>query len=278
VRAGFRISRYEFIEFGQGHATRDSIQYGENVFVQGVGDVLQGYVDSAVGALQGAYNVARHPINTVVGLATALRHPILTGQAIVNDFREKAVSLRGQGQIVGDILGGVATGGVLKAAKEAGLVAKVTTKLRGTVDDISRVRVGFDATTISTGGLGSANVYLAPKAPLSVGQSGRFGDLERLAVVGDELTPHHMPQAALGFTSRAEGGAIVLARTEHVLTRTFGFRGGEVAAQEASTSFRTVLARDIRDLRSIVGAKYNEGIKNLVQYYRDQFPQLIGKP
>src|SRR5690242_3066130 len=43
----------------------------------------------------------------------------------------------------------------------------------------------------------------------------RFGDLDALAKVGDDLTPHHMPQAALKFTSRNDGGALMMRRVEH---------------------------------------------------------------
>lgn len=50
------------------------------------------------------------------------------------------------------------------------------------------------------------------------------------------------------------------------------------AAEDASLSFRAVLAKDIRDVRTIVGRSYNEGLQNVVQYYRQNFPELINKP
>src|SRR5438093_13740874 len=70
---------------------------------------------------------------------------------------------------------------------------------------------------------------LAADGTLQAGQAGRFSMLEGRAVVGDSLTPHHMPQAALGFTTRAEGGAIMIGQSEHVLTRTYGFGGTQLA-------------------------------------------------
>jgi len=36
-------------------------------------------------------------------------------------------------------------------------------------------------------------------------------------------------------------------------------------------------SRDIRDVRSIVGSKYNEGLQDLVNYYKTNFPDLIEK-
>jgi hypothetical protein len=117
-----------------------------------------------------------------------------------------------------------------------------------------------------------------PQGNLSRGMGGSFGTLSRLGVVGDQLTPHHMPQVALGFTTPSAGGALALPNAEHILTRTYGFRGAVLAQEEAGLPFRTVLARDIRDLRSIVGPRYNAGLRSLLDYYRANFPTLMEKP
>lgn len=95
--------------------------------------------------------------------------------------------------------------------------------------------------------------------------------------MGDALTPHHMPQVALGFTSRAEGGALVMTAEEHAMTRTYGVLGRITARQEAGMSFRDVLARDIRDVRQIVGPKYDAGLRDLLKYYWHNFPDLMSK-
>jgi len=47
------------------------------------------------------------------------------------------------------------------------------------------------------------------------------------------------------------------AHAEHAMTRTFAARGIATAKAEAGMAFRTVLARDIQDVRGIVGSKYN---------------------
>jgi hypothetical protein len=112
---------------------------------------------------------------------------------------------------------------------------------------------------------------------LIAGEAGRFASLDARAVVGDALTPHHMPQAALKFTSRAEGGALVMAAEEHAATRTYGALGRATARSEAGVAFRDVLARDIRDVRRIVGSKYDEGLRDLLRYYREHFPELIAR-
>ena len=117
-----------------------------------------------------------------------------------------------------------------------------------------------------------------PQGKLVAGDAGRFPDLDARAVTGDQLTPHHMPQAAAKFTSREEGGALVLPHEEHILTRTYGVRGRAIVLTEAGLPFRQVLARDIWDVRYIAGAKYNKGLGELIAYYRIHFPELMQKP
>lgn len=104
--------------------------------------------------------------------------------------------------------------------------------------------------------------------------AGRFGDLSP-GKKGDGLEANHMPQDALHFTKRQEGGAIVMKAEDHALTRTYKNKGKATKAAETGLPFRTVLARDIRDLRRI-GEKqygdtghYNKGIRGLLKYYRD---------
>ena len=103
--------------------------------------------------------------------------------------------------------------------------------------------------------------------------AGRFGDLDP-GTPGDGLTPHHMPQAAAGYTSRDDGGAVVMTQADHTLTRTYGTKGRITKAAESGLPFRTVLARDIHDLRSIGQTQhgdptyFNPGIKKLLAYYR----------
>ncbi len=130
---------------------------------------------------------------------------------------------------------------------------------------------------LSFGPMGAAAGATKLLGPLAKGVAGRFANLDAMAVKFDNLTPHHMPQAAAGFTSRADGGALVLPQVEHVLTRTYGFNGAVTAAQEAGAAFRDVLARDIRDIRNIAGSQYNEGLRTLVDYYRTNFPGLMLK-
>ena len=113
------------------------------------------------------------------------------------------------------------------------------------------------------------------RQPVMPGEAGRFGDLAARRVIGDNLTPHHMPQAALRFTSRADGGALVMRNSEHSLTRTYKGRGAATARADAGLSFRDALARDIRDVRRIVGPTYDQGLRSLLSYYYENFPNLM---
>ena len=117
--------------------------------------------------------------------------------------------------------------------------------------------------------------YVAEGMKLVAGQGGRFSSL--VGKVGDELTAHHIPQAALKLTNRAEGGAVVMTAAEHEATRTFGSKGAKTAIEDAGKSFRDVLAKDIRDVRSIVGSAYNKGLQDVTKYYKENFPQLMNK-
>jgi RHS repeat-associated protein len=60
---------------------------------------------------------------------------------------------------------------------------------------------------VGEGGAWVHNGWGSASRGVTAGEAGRFADLDARAVVGDGLTPHHMPQAALNFTSRADGGA-----------------------------------------------------------------------
>jgi hypothetical protein len=86
-----------------------------------------------------------------------------------------------------------------------------------------------------------------------------------------------MPQAAAGRTGYNEGGALVMTQAEHQATRTYGSKGVSTLQSDAGLSFRDVLARDIRDVRSSVGLKYNQGLRDLTDYYRRNLPDLMGK-
>ncbi|TLQ43820.1 Rhs family-like protein [Streptomyces marianii] len=116
-------------------------------------------------------------------------------------------------------------------------------------------------------------VHNAKCKTVAENDAGRFGDLNP-GQPGDGLEAHHMPQDGLGHLPRNEGGAIVMKAADHALTRTYKSRGRRTKRLEAGLSFRTVLARDIWDMRRIGQLQYgdpgyyNTGIRRLLTYYR----------
>lgn len=87
-----------------------------------------------------------------------------------------------------------------------------------------------------------------------------------------------MPQDGLGFLPRKDGGAIVMTEVDHMGTRTFGANGRATKAADSGRSFRDILVKDIRDLRSKFGSKYNSGIRDLLEYYDTNESALMKKP
>lgn len=164
---------------------------------------------------------------------------------------------------VANFLGGLVNQGLQNAAN-SGLNIPVTDANGNTV-----LTIGIGPGSIGKVGAGLTEGVVA-------GQGGRFGSF--VNKVGDDLTGHHIPQAALNFTSKADGGAIAMTTAEHAATRTFTFKGAATAIEDAATSFRDVLAKDIRDVRGIVGNAYNKGLQDVTKYYRENFPSLMKKP
>jgi hypothetical protein len=113
---------------------------------------------------------------------------------------------------------------------------------------------------------------------VQVGEGGSYADLKSRADIGDKITPHHMPQKKMGFTSEAEGGCVTCFEAEHMKTRTWGPSGKVTAKADAGVPFRDLLARDIRDFRQINGTKYDSGIRRMLEYYHSNFPALMAKP
>ncbi|MBA3570095.1 MAG: RHS repeat-associated core domain-containing protein [Pyrinomonadaceae bacterium] len=107
-------------------------------YVGGVVEVFKGYGDAAVGTVGGIYFIGRHPIQAAKGIGNSIRHPVLTFNAICEDVSDKSGSLRGQGELAGDVLIGIASGGAAKAASKTGTVAKLTSKLKSKAPSVPK--------------------------------------------------------------------------------------------------------------------------------------------
>jgi hypothetical protein len=100
-------------------------------------------------------------------------------------------------------------------------------------------------------------------------RGGRFADLNRMKAAGE--VGHHMQQNAanrLIGRSRADGPAVGMTHADHALTRTFRGRGRVTLRLERGPTSRQRLARDIRDMRTLFGKKYEQGIREMLEYAR----------
>jgi hypothetical protein len=72
----------------------------------------------------------RTPIDTATNIGKAVMSPVKTAKAIACQYSEKWESgTRGKGEIIGEALLGIATGGATKAVAESGTVAKIIDKV-----------------------------------------------------------------------------------------------------------------------------------------------------
>ncbi|MDX8255528.1 hypothetical protein [Acinetobacter pittii] len=131
---------------------------------------------------------------------------------------------------------------------------------------------GFAAMAIT----GPSNI-IKSSSKVIAGEAGSFATLSEKAVIGDGIEAHHIPQKALGFTSEMNDGAIALTRAEHIQTRTYGYKGALALREDAKLPFRTILSKDIMDVRKISGTKYNQGLLDLLKYYKQNYPELMRK-
>lgn len=102
-------------------------------------------------------------------------------------------------------------------------------------------------------------------------RGGRFGDLDDAKLPGE--VGHHMAQHAhnkrIGV-SRRDGPALGMDVDDHALTRTLGGKGKRSMRVdgEGNLSTRDRMAADIRDVRRLFGSKYDNGIREMLEYAR----------
>lgn len=105
-------------------------------------------------------------------------------------------------------------------------------------------------------------------------EGGAYGPM-RYRATGQGVNCNHMPQAARGFTSKAEGGAIKMIVDDHKLTRTYKWKGKILKYLERKLPFRQTLAADIKDVRRNSQQQYgttrgyNKAMQQMLDYYRD---------
>lgn len=156
--------------FGYGSGTTQIATFGQTLadnggYGHGVGEVFVGYKNAGVGTAQGLWQTVRHPVQTAQGVYQAVRHPVQTGQALYADITEKSRSLAGQGELIGDILLGLAGGGVTKAAKESKHLSQLAKVVKDKVPGVrAPTRTGADLTISRPAILNNQNLSVAERA------------------------------------------------------------------------------------------------------------------
>ncbi|WP_139490061.1 RHS repeat domain-containing protein [Brevibacillus dissolubilis] len=103
---------------------------------------------------------------------------------------------------------------------------------------------------------------------------GKFGDVDK--VKGPNEVGHHIPQNAYNKTqgvSRNNGPAVKMTKVDHAQTRTFAGKGKKTMKEDAGLNARQRLAKDVWDVKDLYGKKYNEGLKEAVQYGKKLYPK-----
>jgi len=106
-------------------------------------------------------------------------------------------------------------------------------------------------------------------------RGGKFADLNRSKLSNE--VGHHMPQNRFNQSigrSRADGPAMGMTRADHELTRTFSGRGRQSMVTDTGRNARQRMATDIKNIRELFGHKYDQGIREMLEYART-LPELM---
>ena len=132
------VQRQKMAELSGGHMSIPGESYWDTFletwswseYFSGVASVFKGELNAVSNTAAGLWQIVRHPVDTTKAVGSAVYNWRKTIKFIWNDFVQKSQTLEGQGEIGGDILVGILTGGALKSLKESGRLAKVLDKVK----------------------------------------------------------------------------------------------------------------------------------------------------
>ena len=99
---------------------------------------------------------------------------------------------------------------------------------------------------------------------------GRFKEVNNNKGVNE--VGHHMPQNAYNKrkgVSLSDGSALLMTNEDHALTRTFKANGIKSMKEDINLDAEGRLIRDILDIREKFGNKYDEGLIEVINYFKD---------
>ena len=98
-----------------------------------------------------AWQMVRHPVETARGFGHAVTHPRQTYHALKEDIWSKLQTNAGRGELIGDLLLTIATGGSLKTTSKTGTLAKLADNAGANkLDDIPNFTFRGDTRSPST--------------------------------------------------------------------------------------------------------------------------------
>ena len=243
--------------------------------------------DGAIAAYQedGAEGLVDFGVDEGVGMLVA--GTAMKGAKVVGKGAKKALDA------VEDMLPDAVTKAVGKAANSAGGVLKEATavldsakgKAKTTVKSVFGLRGGGTSTGMtSTSG---AKISTSEKSLLpGEGAVGTYAELKKLGKPGDNITPHHIPQARYNSEhgiSYGEGVAIMMEHPfpgsggRHRITKTCG------KPADVNNKPRKELAKDAQDLRRIYKEdnlytpEIRKSIQETISMNKQKFPHLYNK-
>lgn len=107
--------------------------------------------------------------------------------------------------------------------------------------------------------------------PMKEKQGGRYGDIFKEGE-GDKIEVHHMPADSASHLERNDGPSIKMEKEDHRKTASCGSsrEAREYRAKQRELveqgEFRKAQKMDIDDIHSKFGSKYDEGIKEMLEY------------
>jgi RHS repeat-associated protein len=173
--------------------------------------------------------------------------------------------------LTGQLVGTVAMSAVEIAAGSGETVVTSPAALTG----VGAVAPAVGVAIVAHGAIGGA---------INVGQLGSMGWArykggshgEMKGPVGDGLESNHMPADSTTDIPRDRGPAIQMDPGDHRLTSSHGSQGlagaqyrSELADLVKQGRWRDAMAKEIRDVRSLFGTKYNEAIKQMLEYAKE---------
>ena len=148
---GFQAGDYNIGRYVGNGPTNFTDPSGLEGYWAGVGQTAKGYFwDGPIGIVVGIGSMIAHPLDTMEGLDTAVLHPILTGQAVIEHLKQQSQTLDGQGAIAFDVVSLVTPLGLAKLDKirKAAQVARLAREAQLAAEAANLAKAAQQASSI----------------------------------------------------------------------------------------------------------------------------------